>query len=281
VNPEPSSPANSLTGHWVVIPAYNEARTIRDVANRSLQEIEKVIVVDDGSTDGTAQALVGLPVILLRNYTNRGKAGSLCRGFEHALGAGASGVVTLDGDGQHAPEDIPKLLAAAARYPTHLIIGARHHDQRRAFIWRYAANRAADFWISWAAGHRFEDSQSGFRVYPASLLRSIKIESGKARSFVFESEFLIEASRAGYGNVPVPVEVVYCPGLRPSHFRPVLDITRITRMVAWKLIAYGMYPMGLYRSVFGAPSCPSRGGDGVEEVPPDESLSLGRRNTNR
>ena len=275
------SATNALTGYWVVIPAYNEVATIRDVASRALRESTNVIVVDDGSTDGTAEALVGLPVAVLRNPANCGKAASLWRGFQQALDAGACGVVTLDGDGQHAPEDIPRLLAEAAAHPDYVIIGARRRDQRRATFWRYVANRVADFWISWAAGYPFDDSQSGFRVYPASLVSSVKIKHGNARSFVFESEILIEATRLGYRSLPVPIEALRRPGARHSYFRPVLDITRITCMVGWKLISRGMYPIGLYRSLFGRASYPSRGGDGVEEFPPDESLSVGRRNTNR
>ena len=158
VNAPSHSGVNVLAGYWVVIPAFNEAATIKDVASRALRQNKNVIVVDDGSTDGTAEALLGLPVSVLRNQTNRGKAASLWRGFQQALAAGASGVVTLDGDGQHAPEDIPRLLAVAAFYPDHVIIGARRPDQRRAAFWRYVANRVADFWISWAAGYSFEDS---------------------------------------------------------------------------------------------------------------------------
>ena len=281
MNAGSQSATNALAGYWVVIPAYNEAATIRDVASRALRESTNVIVVDDGSTDGTAEALVCLPVAVLRNPTNCGKAASLWRGFQQALAAGAFGVVTLDGDDQHAPEDIPRLLAEAAFYPDHVVIGARRRDQRCATFWRYAANRVADFWISWAAGYSFADSQSGFRVYPASLLRSVKIKHGKARSFVFESEILIEATRLGYRSLPVPIEALRRPGARRSYFRPVLDIARITRMVGWKLISRGMFPTGLYRSLFGPASYPSRGVDGIEEVPPDESLSFGRRNTNR
>jgi len=246
-----SSEGNLLAGYWVVIPAYNEAATIRDVASRTVRQIERVIVVDDGSTDGTPDALVGLPVALLRNPTNRGKAASLWRGFQQALAAGASGVVTLDGDGQHAPEDIPRLLAEAVFHPDHVIIGARRRDRRRAVFWRYAANRVADFWVSWAAGCSFSDSQSGFRVYPASLLSRVKITHGKVRSFVFESEILIEATRAGHRSLAVPIEAFYRPGARPSYFLPVRDIARITSMVGWKLISRGMYPIGLYRSLFG------------------------------
>jgi glycosyltransferase involved in cell wall biosynthesis len=257
-----------MAKYWVVIPAYNEAATIRDIALRTTRQCRRVIVVDDGSTDGTAEALVGLPVTLLRNIMNCGKAASLWRGFQQALTAGASGIVTLDGDGQHAPEDIPRLLAEAAFYPDHVIIGTRRRDQRRAAFRRYAANRVADFWISWAAGYSFADSQSGFRVYPASLLSRVQIKHGKARSFVFESEILVKAMRLGHGSQAVPIETLLRPGARPSYFRPVLDIVRITCMVGWKLMSRGMYPIGLYRSLFGPTSCPSGKYYAVEEVPP-------------
>jgi hypothetical protein len=131
-----------------------------------------------------------------------------------------------------------------------VIIGARRRDQRRAALRRYIANCVADFWISWAAGDPFEDSQSGFRVYPASLLSRVKIKHGKARSFVFESEVLIEATRLGYRSRSVSIEGLRHPGARPSYFRPVLDVARITRMVGWKLISRGMHPIGLYRALF-------------------------------
>lgn len=239
--------------YWAVIPVYDEAPTIREVALRALRALPRVIVVDDGSCDGTAEALTGLPVVLLRNRRNRGKAMSLWRGFRYALSRGARGVVTLDGDGQHAPDDITRLLAAARRMPGQLLIGARsRHARRRAPLRgraRYYANRFADFWISWAAGYPIVDSQSGLRFYPRELLGKVKVRHGKTRSFVFESEVLIEGACLGFEARAVPVTARPRLGPRPSHFRPLVDIARITRMVAGRLLARRLYLGGLYRSL--------------------------------
>jgi len=235
--------------YWVVIPAYNEAETVRHVAMRSREQCPNVIVVDDGSNDGTMQAMAGLDVTLFRNEENAGKAGSLRRGFEHALAQKAAGVITLDADGQHAPEEIPSFIAASLNDPDTFLIGARRRDQRKASFWCYLANRIADFWIGWAAGQPIEDSQSGFRLYPARVLREVRIPHDRARSFVYESEMLIEAARRGFRCCNVAVSVSPRSGPRPSHFRPLLDIMRITRMVAWKILSRGMYPAGLYRAL--------------------------------
>ena len=223
----------------VVIPAYNEAATIRDVAARALLQAAQVIVVDDGSTDGTAQRLEGLGAVVLRNEGNQGKAASLRRGADEALRLGAGAIVTLDGDGQHCPEDIPLLLRAWLAAPGAIVIGARLHARERIPPARYWANRIANFWIGLAAGYPIADSQSGFRIYPARIFREARVQCGRSRSFVFESEILIEAARLGMRALCVPVQVVYGGGARASHFRPVVDIARIARMVAWRLIAQG------------------------------------------
>lgn len=232
----------------VVIPAYNEAATVRDIARRARTHAALVIVVDDGSDDGTSAAVSDLDVTVLRNPVNRGKGTSLRRGVCHALEHGAAAVVTLDGDGQHAPEDIPRLLAMAERRPGCIVIGARLIDTEAFPRRRYYANKVANFWISWAAGHPIEDSQSGFRLYPASLLRRDRIARISMPGFAFESEVLIEAARLGYESAIVPIAAIYGRQTRPSHFRPVVDILRITRMVAWKLISRGLYLQGLYRA---------------------------------
>jgi glycosyltransferase involved in cell wall biosynthesis len=233
----------------LVIPAFNEAATIREVVQKALCHIPEIIVVDDGSTDETRDTLNTLPITVIRNRRNMGKAFSLWRGFHQALERGARAIITLDGDGQHSPDDIPRLIAQWEGTPNYLIIGARQRSRRQNFTLRVIANRIADFWISWAAGYLIADSQSGFRVYPTPLLHHTRCRHGKAQSFVFESEILIEAARLGYRSIPVPIESEDRKALSVSNFRPAVDVIRITRMVGWKLLSRGMYPIGLYRSL--------------------------------
>lgn len=232
-----------------VIPAYNESRTIRDLVERTLCQLRHVIVIDDGSTDGTAEALEGLNITLLRHAVNQGKASSLWAGMQEARKRQISGIVTLDGDGQHLPEDIPRLLQHFRQTPNAIIIGSRLHEKSNIPRARYNANRFANFWIAWAAGYPIVDSQSGFRIYPANLLDLVKVAHRRSSSFVFESEILIEAGRRGVTSLPVSISAIYLPQARASHFRPVVDIARIVRMVAWKLLSRGFYLQGLWRSL--------------------------------
>lgn len=236
-----------MNTYAVVSPAYNEAATLRVLAARALAQVGQVIVVDDGSRDGTAEAVRDLPVTLLVNETNQGKGGALWRGLRQALTLGVAGIVTLDADGQHDPEDIPRLIAAFERHPDCIIIGARRSDRANTPQARYIANKIANFWISWACGQPLVDSQSGFRLYPAELLRGLAIRHGRKRGFVFESELLIEAARRGYRSVAVGVPAVYHPAGRASHYRHI-DTWYITRMVAGKLLARGLDPVGFYRA---------------------------------
>lgn len=236
-------------GLAAVIPAFNEAATIRDVASRALRQLARVIVVDDGSNDATAATLDDLPLTLLRNAENQGKAAALWRGMQHALAQGVEAVVTLDADGQHEPEDVPRLLAAHRSDPRAMVIGARLHDKSKIPMARYCANRFANFWIAWAAGTPLADSQSGFRIYPAALLKSVDVAHDRSAGFVFESEILIEAGRRGVPIIAVPIRAIYSSHGRASYFREVLDTARIVRMVAWKLLSRGLYLNGLVRSL--------------------------------
>lgn len=238
-----------VKSYAVVIPAYNEAGTIRNVVERALKQGLPVIVVDDGSTDGTSDQLADLGITLLRNEPNAGKAASLRRGMQAALGLSVDGVITLDGDGQHRPEDIPRFIEASRLHPGNIIIGSRLHDREIIPAKRYYANRFANFWIAWASGMPMEDSQSGFRLYPAELLSDLSIDTSREKGFVFESEIIIEAGWRGIGVFNIKIPAIYGAELRPSHFQSVQDILRITKMVAARLVSRRMYLPGLYRSV--------------------------------
>lgn len=250
--PETGNVAKGRSGNRkkvaAVIPAYNEVETIADIVDRVLDQLDEVIVVDDGSEDGTAEALSQLPVKILRNKENCGKGGSILRGSRYAIECGAEAVITLDGDSQHRPEDIPHFLAMAERFPESIIIGSRLGHKEGFPLRRYYANRIANFWISWAAGYYIEDSQSGFRLYPRSILQHPRITKMRGPGFVFESEILIEAARLGCGSKAVPIEAIYAKHARRSHFRPIADISHIVLMVACKLLFRGMYPSGFYRA---------------------------------
>jgi hypothetical protein len=270
----PDPGATAWDGVWLVLPAFDESRTIRALVEQALLLCPRVIVVDDGSSDATAAQLHGLPVVVLRHEVNLGKADSLRTAFRHALAHGARCVISLDGDGQHDPADAPALLAAWLRHPERIVVGARLHDRAQFPLARYRANRFACFWISWAAGHPIADSQSGFRVYPREVMALALGDRVRSTRFTFESEILIEAAWQGHPTVAVSVPGSYPTGARPSHFRPVIDIARIVVMVARRLLRKGLAPHKLWRSL-GAPTVlPGRSAASAGDV--SQARSTGR-----
>lgn len=249
----PPAPTPSWDGVWIAIPAFNEAQTIRGLAQAALALCPRVLVVDDGSTDATAAQLQDLPLTRLTHAVNRGKAASLRSAFKHALAHGARCVVALDGDGQHDPGDAANLLAAWHERPDCLVIGSRLHDPSQFPAARYRANRFACFWISWAAGHPIADSQSGFRVYSQAVMEIATSGRVPGDRFTFESEIIIEAADQGHTTLAVAIPGCYPANARRSHFRPVVDIAKIVVMVAGRLLKRGLYPQGLWRSLRAAP----------------------------
>lgn len=232
----------------IVIPAYNEKATIRNVTLQCLKHCNNVIVVDDGSSDSTLTELEDIPVTLIKHDQNQGKAASLWDGFMAALNGNIEFIITLDADGQHAPDNIELLIEKNTIYPNQIIIGARLADKSAIPAKRYYANKIANFWISWAAGYPISDSQSGFRLYPRALFDNLKISTSKNNSFVFESEIIIKAAQRGILSQAVAIPAVYEENARPSHFRGVRDISLITIMVAKSLFSQALYLPGLYRS---------------------------------
>ncbi len=235
----------------VIIPAYNEDATIEVLIDNVLeQNPEQLLIINDASCDQTANILDSIilnsivakqnserPAVLevIHNSDNLGKAGSLWRGFEKAIQGNMDVVITMDGDGQHRAEDIPALLKSHIENPTHIIIGARERNLKTQPLGRFLANRFANFWISWAAGYAVQDSQSGFRLYPVSLLKKLDVLKS-SEGFVFESEVIIEASWQGHYTSVVNIPTIYHKNRRASHFQPWQDIKKITKMVARRLV---------------------------------------------
>lgn len=228
----------------VLIPCLNEERAIGALVESVLALGMPVIVVDDGSDDATPDIVGALPVTLIRHSERRGKGEALRSGFREALKRGYSGVVTMDGDGQHVAADVPRLVAAAALFPRHIISGARLINRERQPTYRRLANDFGDWGISLACGQRLIDTQSGQRYYPREAVELVDIDT---EGFVFESEILIEAAwQRGIRVASVPIESRYessraASEFRLSHFRPVSDFMSISTHVVWKFLRSGRF----------------------------------------
>ena len=226
----------------VLVPALNECLRIRQVVSEALVHFRHVIVVDDGSDDGTAECIADLPVVVVRHPQRRGKGAALRTGFAEARRRGLRGVLTMDGDGQHAASDLPRLLAAANRHPDCIIIGARLRNRAAKPPLRRMANEFGDWGIAWGTGYQVADSQSGQRFYPAGV---IALENVPGEDFVFEAQIVISAARQlGTRCVSVPIESRYGGDqaggqFRRSHFRPVRDLYRITSHIVLQALRYG------------------------------------------
>jgi glycosyltransferase involved in cell wall biosynthesis len=229
--------ATGMKGTIVVIPAFNEARTIRAVVDGVLGcHVDRVIVVDDGSRDGTVALLRGLDLEIRAHAVNLGKGFALVSGMQRALELGAARVVTLDADGQHCAADIHRLEQASLQHPRALVIAARQLARERAPAMRRFANAVADFWISRACGRCVPDSQSGFRLYPAAMLAGLTTRPRANEGFAFETALLIDAVDAGADIVGVPVETTYPADRRASYYRPWRDTWSIVRLVGGRLL---------------------------------------------
>ncbi|HPF72359.1 MAG TPA: glycosyltransferase family 2 protein [Xanthomonadaceae bacterium] len=226
----------------VLIPALNEELRIREVVEGALKHCPRVILVDDGSTDATLERIADLPVTVIQHETRQGKGEGLRTGFRAALNQDVDGVLTMDGDGQHLADDIPRLLAAAREYPQHIVVGARLKKRAQQPIHRRLANEFGDWGIAWATGYRVADTQSGQRYYPRAVCELADVAG---EGFVFEADILIQAARRlGTRVVSVPIESRYAGDglagqLRRSHFRPLTDLYRITSHVVGRVWTHG------------------------------------------
>ena len=205
-----------------VIPTYNNGGTVADVVRGVLRQGLPVIVVDDGSTDGTAEQLKGLDIKVWRHTINRGKGRALKTGFEAARSLGYRFVLTIDADGQHDPEDIPALVAAAGERT--VVVGSRNIAAEGMSSGSTFANRFSNFWFTVQTGRKLPDTQTGYRVYPLEDLPSLRLLTARYEA---ELTLLVFSAWKNLRLVPVPVRVYY-PEDRVSHFRPFADFFRIS-----------------------------------------------------
>lgn len=230
----------------IVIPVYNHALNMEQVAREALKLGFPVIVVDDGSTDRTADILGRVPGLLrLRHAVNAGKGAALMTGFEAAAEM-ADWAVTIDGDGQHRPAEAARLVAAALEGPRAIIVGRRRGMAGRHVPWTSRFGRGfSNFWVRASGGGRLTDSQSGFRIYPLPEIFALNV---KARRFQFEVEVLAKAGWQGLPVREVSISVDYHPGApRVSHFRPFVDFCRNTGTFARLIFQRIVVPRAIRR----------------------------------
>jgi glycosyltransferase involved in cell wall biosynthesis len=206
-----------------VIPAYQAAPTLAAVVRATAQHLP-VLVVDDGSTDGTSGVAREAGAEVLRQEPNQGKGAALRRGFAHALDAGASAVLTLDADGQHDPACVPDFLAAWRKRGAPLIIGRRDFAQMP--FSRRVANTLGTRVFSWAVGRHIEDNQSGYRLIARPLLPHLLTSTEDG--FEFEVEMITDAIRAGLDIDWVPIPTIYEDA--GSHISPISHVANFLRV---------------------------------------------------
>lgn len=167
-----------------VIPTYNNGNTIAEVVRRTYNYLKDIIVVVDGCTDDTEEQLakLGLPSVVVRQNTNKGKGAALKKGFQKAIELGFDYALTIDSDGQHYPEDIPALLKALSLHPGALIVGSRDLSAENMPGKNQFANKFSNFWFRLQTHVALPDTQTGMRIYPIRRLRGLSLLTSRYES---------------------------------------------------------------------------------------------------
>lgn len=213
---------------YVVIPTYNEAKTIGWLV-RKIKEtaVKDVVVVDDGSIDATYKIARESGAVVLRNKRNLGKGTSLKTGFDYCLAENCNAVITMDGDGQHSPEEIPRLIDFAESSKADIVVGNRmHHPQGMPYL-RFLTNKFMSVVISSLLGQSIPDTQCGLRLLKKGVLENIRL---KSTNFEIESEILIQAVRKGFTVQSLPIRAIYHPDIE-SQINPVIDTLRFFKFI--------------------------------------------------
>jgi glycosyltransferase involved in cell wall biosynthesis len=204
-----------------VIPAFNEGNSIAAVVMGVRPFVDRMIVVDDGSRDETAERARAAGADVIVHNANRGKGHAVRSGLARVFEGDFTHVLLLDGDMQHLPAEAAALLAEAARSGAEAVLGERRFERDRMPASRYHANRIGSRVLSWFVGVPLRDTQCGFRVFRVDALRPLRLT---ARGYEIETEMLVKVRRRGGRFATVPVTAVY--GGQTSKLRPVPDTTR-------------------------------------------------------
>jgi len=213
----------------IIIPAYNEEENIKNLLD-GLKGFSRddIIVIDDGSTDKTAEIVTSYGVVLLRHKENKGKGMAHRTGFEYAIRNGFNGVITMDADGQHSPEEIKNFFES--KNGADILIGTRKMSLKNMPVVRYLTNKITSLTVSLLSSQRVLDSQSGFRYISREVLKKVPLRTGK---FQTESEILIKAGRMGFKIGSVPISTIYKE--ERSYINPIIDTGRFIGLVARSL----------------------------------------------
>ena len=215
----------SSTNFCVIVPTYNNQKTLKKVLDSILDFTTNIIIVNDGSTDSTSEILKSYSQLTqIHHPQNLGKGRALRNGFRKALELDFEYAITIDSDGQHFAADIPVFLEAIREEPNVLLIGSRNMTQENVPKKSSFGNKFSNFWFKFETGIKLDDTQSGFRLYPLRLLPK-RFYTNK---FEFEIEVIVRAAWKGIVVKNIPIQVLYDPAERVSHFRPFQDFTRIS-----------------------------------------------------
>jgi len=233
----------------VLIPTYNNDRTLKRVIDGVLKYTENVIIVNDGSTDTTSQILKDYPNLeQIHVPKNKGKGNALKVGFKKAETLGFLFAITIDSDGQHFPEDISVFIEELENSETQnlLLIGARNMEHESVPGSSSFGNKFSNFWYRLETGIVLSDTQSGYRMYPLKEINKIKFYTTK---FEFEIENIVKAAWRGITVKNVPIKVLYDESERVSHFRPFIDFARISVLNTWFVMVTFLFikPRNLFR----------------------------------
>ena len=213
------------TSFCVIVPTYNNQKTLKRVLDSVLDFTSDIIIVNDGSTDETIEILKSYSGLTqIHHPENLGKGRALRNGFRKAIEMNFEYAITIDSDGQHFASDIPNFIAEIQKQPNSLLIGSRNMTQENVPKKSSFGNKFSNFWFKFETGIVLEDTQSGFRLYPLQLIP----KQFFTNKFEFEIEVIVRSAWKGIIVKNIPIRILYDPAERVSHFRPFRDFTRIS-----------------------------------------------------